>query len=67
VGLAASAGRELEVAEDRRLLASRVVAAGLAGLHEIGARWALVWEAGFQRQGDLYTRTGGRLGIRCRF
>lgn len=67
VGVAAAAGRELEVAETRELLSSRVVAAGLAGLHGLGAGWALVWEAGFQRQGDLYTRSGGRLGIRRRF
>lgn len=66
-GIALSGGTEVEVTEARRVAATRVLAAGLAGLHELGPGWALAWELGVQRQGELYTRTGGRLGVRRRF
>jgi YaiO family outer membrane protein len=67
VGASAAAGRELESLGGGRLLRTDVVGAGLAGAHPLGAGWALAWELSVQRQGDLYTRTGGRLGLRRRF
>jgi YaiO family outer membrane protein len=67
VGVAVSAGRELESAGGGRLLASDVVAVALGGRHGIAAAWAVTWELGVQRQGELYTRAGARLGLRRRF
>ena len=67
VGVAAALGRELEHLGGGRVLRTEVVAAGLAGAHPVGAAWAVTWELGVHRQGDLYTRAGGRLGLRRRF
>ena len=66
IGVGVAAGRQLESTGGPRLLSSDVLAAAVGGRHEIGRDWAVTWEAGIQRQGDLYTRTGARIGLRRR-
>lgn len=66
-GVLAAAGRELESLGGGRLLRTDVVAGAVLGAHPLGAGWAITWELSVQRQGDLYTRTGGRLGLRRSF
>lgn len=66
-GVAAAAGRELESLGSGRLLRTDVIGAAVLGAHPLGGRWAVTWELSVQRQGELYTRTGGRLGIRRSF
>jgi YaiO family outer membrane protein len=67
VGASVAAGRELESLGGGRLLRTSVLGAAVAGAHPLGASWAVTWELSVQRQGDLYTRTGGRLGLRRSF
>lgn len=66
-GVLAAAGRELESLGGGRLLRTDVIGAAVLGAHPIGGRWAVTWEVSVQRQGELYTRTGGRLGLRLGF
>lgn len=65
-GASVAAGRELEAVGGGRVLRTDVLGAALTGAHPLGGAWALTWEVSVQRQGDLYTRTGGRLGLRRR-
>ncbi|HSD18990.1 MAG TPA: YaiO family outer membrane beta-barrel protein [Anaeromyxobacter sp.] len=67
VGVSAAAGRELESIGDGRLLRSNVLGAAIVGAHPLRGGWAATWELSAQRQGDLYVRTGGRLGLRRHF
>jgi YaiO family outer membrane protein len=67
IGLGLVAGRELESTGAGAVLATDVVGAALSGRHALRGPWALTWEAGLQRQGDLYTRTGARIGLRRQF
>jgi len=62
-----AAGRELESIGGGQVLRTDVLGAALAGAHPLAAGWAVTWELSAQRQGNLYTRTGGRLGLRWRF
>lgn len=66
-GIAVNAGRETESLGSAGFLTSRVSGLTLAGRHGLGGDWALVWEAGRVRQGDAYTRSGARLGLRYAF
>jgi YaiO family outer membrane protein len=66
VGASVAAGRELESLGDGQLLRMDVLGAAIAGAHPLRGGWAVIWELSVQRQGDLYTRTGGRLGLRRR-
>lgn len=67
VGVIFAAGRELESLGGGRLLRTDVVGGALTGAQPIASGWAITWDFGVQRQGDLYTRIGGRLGLRRRF
>jgi YaiO family outer membrane protein len=67
VGVSAAAGTELESLGGGQVLRTDVLAAALAGAQPLRGGWALTWELSLARQGDLYTRTGGRLGIRRRY
>jgi YaiO family outer membrane protein len=67
IGLGFAAGREIESTGSGPPLIKPVLSAALAGRHWIAADWAITYELGVQRQGDLYTRTGGRIGLRRRF
>jgi YaiO family outer membrane protein len=66
-GVRVSGGRELETTGAGEPTVSTVIAAGLAGRQHLGGDWSLTWEAGVLRQGNLYTRTGARVGLRCHF
>lgn len=67
VGASVAAGRELESLGGGQVLRTDVVAAALTGAHPLSAAWAITWDLTAQRQGDLYTRVGGRLGVRRSF
>lgn len=67
VGVSAAAGRELESLGEGRLLRTNVLAGAITGAHPLRGGWATTWELSAQRQGDLYTRVGGRLGLRRSF
>jgi|688.fasta_scaffold23058_3 YaiO family outer membrane protein len=67
IAIALASGRETEHGGAGAFLTSRVDNITLSGRHQIGKAWGLVWEAGRQRQGDLYTRSGLRLGLRHEF
>jgi YaiO family outer membrane protein len=66
IGLALSAGRELENV-GARVVGTQVLAATASARHALGRGWAITGEVTFQRQGELYARAGGRLGLRRRF
>ena len=68
IGVAISWGREVEnVGPPAGLITSDVRSFTLVGRHWFTPDWALAWEIGTHEQGDLYRRTGGRLGFRHRF
>lgn len=68
VGAAVTWGREVEyVGPPTGIIVSAVRALALLGRHWLTPAWALTWELGTHEQGDLYRRTGGRLGLRHRF
>jgi YaiO family outer membrane protein len=66
-GASIAAGRELESLGGGRVLRSDVLGGAVAGAHPVGGGWAVTWEIAVVRQGEAYTRTGGRLGLRRRF
>jgi len=68
VGVAVSWGREVEnVGPPTGLITSDVRSIYIVGRHWFTPDWAIAWEIGTHEQGDLYRRTGGRLGLRYRF
>jgi len=68
VGIAISWGREVEnVGPPTGIIVSDVRSVFVVGRHWFTPDWALAWEIGTHQQGDLYRRTGGRLGLRYRF
>ena len=68
IGVAATWGREIEyVGPPAGIIVSDVRAFTLLGRHWLTSSWALTWDLGSHEQGDLYRRTGGRLGLRHRF
>jgi YaiO family outer membrane protein len=67
LGVRAAAGRELVVTGPGEPILSDVLAVGFTGRQGLVGEWALAWEAGLVRQGDLYTRTGARLALRRHF
>ena len=67
LGVAIAAGRELEGVGGGEVRGAQVVAAALTGRHAVAGGWSLSWELGVQRQGVLYVRTGGRVGLRRDF
>lgn len=68
VGVAVTWGREVEnVGPPSGIITSDVRALNLVGRHWLTSSWALSWELGTHEQGDLYRRTGGKLGLRHRF
>lgn len=67
VGISFNTGRETESLGTSNFLTSRVQGLNLAGRHRLDGNWALTWEAGRVRQGDAYTRSGARLGLRYSF
>jgi len=68
VGAGLTWGREVEnVGPPTGLITSDVRAIGVYGRHWMTSAWALTWELGTHEQGELYRRTGGRLGLRRQF
>lgn len=66
VGLTVVHGNETENTGSR-FLTSRISGQSVNGVHWYLPDWALVWEAGRQRQGDAFTRSGIQLGLRHTF
>jgi YaiO family outer membrane protein len=68
IGVAVAWGREVEnVGPPSGIVSSDVRALALVGRHWLTPDWAVAWEVGTHEQGDLYRRTGGRLGLRYHF
>lgn len=68
IGAAVTFGREVEnVGPPTGVITSDVRALAVLGRHRFAPGWALTWEAGTHKQGDLYRRTGVRLGLRHYF
>ncbi len=64
LGLTLSRGRESENTGSTGFLSSEVRGVMLSGRHSFAAQWSLSWDAGRQKQGDYYSRSGVRLGLR---
>ena len=68
IGAGITWGREVEyVGPPTGIITTDVRALTVYGRHWLTRAWALSWEALRQEQGDLYTRTGIRLGLRHLF
>jgi YaiO family outer membrane protein len=68
IGVGVTWGREIEyVGPPAGVIVSDVRAFSLLGRHWLSRDWAVTWELGTHEQGDLYRRTGGRLGLRHSF
>lgn len=67
IGLSGTIGREAEKAAPDRVLLTDVAAFSLPGVHWFNPEWAVSYEAGIHRQGDNYTKSGVRVGIRHLF
>ncbi|HTM60504.1 MAG TPA: YaiO family outer membrane beta-barrel protein [Burkholderiales bacterium] len=68
IGAGITWGREVEyVGPPTGIITSDVRAVSVYGRHWFTPAWAVSWEALRQEQGDLYTRTGIRLGLRHLF
>lgn len=68
LGAAVTFGRELEnVGAPTGVISSDVRAFAVLGRHWLTGAWAVTWELGTHEQGELYRRTGARLGLRHRF
>jgi len=68
VGAGVTWGREVEyVGPPTGIITSDVRAVSVYGRHWLTRAWAVSWEALRHQQGDLYTRTGVRLGLRHLF
>ncbi|MES1981954.1 MAG: YaiO family outer membrane beta-barrel protein [Pseudomonadota bacterium] len=69
IGVSLAVGDELENTGAAGILRSHVHAVTLSGAHWLADRdkWAITYDIGRQSQGDLYTRTGARVGLRHQF
>lgn len=68
IGAGITWGREVEyVGPPTGIITSDVRAVSVYGRHWFTPSWALSWEALRHEQGDLYTRTGVKLGLRHLF
>ena len=68
IGAGITWGREVEyVGPPTGIITTDVRAISVYGRHWFTPVWAVSWEALRQEQGDLYTRTGIRLGLRHHF
>lgn len=68
IGAGITWGREVEsVGPPTGIITSDVRALSVYGRHWFTPTWALSWEALRHEQGDLYTRTGVKLGLRHLF
>ncbi|WP_445157334.1 YaiO family outer membrane beta-barrel protein [Halomonas sp. E14] len=67
VGVRGALGREEEGLPGGEVATTDVASAALLGRHWFEENWALSWELGAIRQGDLYDRFGVQLGVRYAF
>ena len=68
VGVSVAWGREVEnQGPPVGIITSDIRDVTLTGRHWLNSSWAVSWDAWWHEQGDLYTRTGGRVGLRYRF
>lgn len=68
IGISGAWGREVEnQGPPTGIITSDIRNLTAGGRHWLSDGWALAWETWTQRQGDLYRRTGARLGLRHRF
>ncbi len=68
IGAGVTWGREVEnVGPPTGIITSDVRAISIYGRHWFARDWAVSWEALRHEQGDLYTRTGVRIGLRHHF
>jgi len=68
IGVSVAWGREVEnQGPPAGIITSDIRDVTLTGRHWLSNSWAVSWDAWWHEQGDLYTRTGGRLGLRYRF
>ena len=68
IGVGAGWGREVEnQGPPTGILTTDIRNLTIGGRHWLSGNWAVAWDGWTQQQGDLYRRTGGRLGLRYRF
>jgi YaiO family outer membrane protein len=67
LGASAVNGHETENTGAGGFLTTSVESLQFSGLHWFDRGWAIDWEVGRTRQGDIYTRRGFRLGLRHAF
>ena len=68
IGVSGAWGREVEnQGPPTGIITSDIRNLTIGGRHWLAGSWAATWDGWTQRQGDLYRRTGGRLGLRYRF
>ena len=68
VGIGLTGGREVEnVGPPIGVTTTDVRGANVYGRHWFAPAWAVTWELLVHEQGDIYTRRGGRLGLRHSF
>lgn len=67
LGVSAVSGHETENTGSSGFLTTSVESLQFSGLHWFNREWAINWEVGRTRQGDIYTRRGFSLGLRHAF
>ncbi len=67
IGLTVAAGQELSNLGARGLLRTEARAVALSGRHWLNNRWTVNYDLNWNRQGDIYTRKGARVGFRFHF
>lgn len=67
LGLTVAAGQELTNLGARGLLRTEARAVALSGRHWLNNRWTVNYDLNWNRQGDIYTRKGARIGFRFHF
>lgn len=66
VGAGLGYGKDIE-SLPQGVLVTDVVGISVFGEHFLDPDWSVTWRLGWTEQGDLYERTGCRLGLRYRF
>lgn len=67
IGVILSAGKELTNLGPRGLLGTEARGVAVVGRHAVSQHWAIHYDLNWNRQGDIYSRRGGRFGVRYYF
>ena len=67
IGLILATGKELTNLGPRGLLATEARGIAVTGRHAVNRHWAINYDLNWNRQGDIYSRRGGRIGVRYYF